>query len=134
MRYEEYVKRVQKADRLAREGDHASALDVLSSLVESELADPDKAVMCVNIAILRDQLGQPEEALCWYGRGIDYERRTGGHFAAESRAAYLAQLGRLEESLRAYEELAAQASLDEQTRERVRQNIDCLRTQLRLPR
>lgn len=59
-----------------------------------------------------------------------YERRSGGHFAAESRAAYLAQLGRLEESLLAYEELSARESLSEPVQERVRQNINRLRAQL----
>lgn len=130
MDYKEYVKHVQKADRLVQHGDYTSALEILYSLVESDLADPDKAVMCVNVAILWDKLGQPEEALHWYGRGMGHERRAGGHFAAESRAAYLAQLGRLEESLLAYEDLAARESLDEQTRERVRQNIGRLRAQL----
>lgn len=130
MDYSEYVNLVQKADQLVRKGDYNSALELLRSLVESDLADADKAVMCVNIAIIWDKLGQPEEALRWYGRGIAYERRSRGHFAAESRAAYLAQLGRLEESLLAYEDLLAQESLDEQTRERVRQNINWLRAQL----
>lgn len=130
MDYKEYVKRAQKADQLVREGNYTSALELLYSLVESDLADPDKAVMCVNIAIIWDKMGQPDEALRWYGRGMSYERRSGGHFVAESRAAYLAQLGRLEESLLAYEDLAAQESLDEQTRERVRQSINRLRALL----
>lgn len=130
MDYQEYVRRVQEVDRRVQRGDYTSALELLHSLVESDLADADKAVMCVNIAIIWDKLGQPEEALRWYGRGMGYERRSGGHFAAESRAAYLARLGRLEESLLAYEDLLAQESLDEQTRERVHRNIQMLRAQL----
>lgn len=130
MKYEEYVKRAQKAAQLAEKEDYTSALEILKSLVESDLAVPDKAMMCLNIAIIWDKLGQPEEALQWYERGMDYERRAGGCFVAEHRAAYLANLNRLEESLLAYEELAARESLDEQSRERVRQNIDRLRAQL----
>lgn len=131
MDYQEYVRRVREVEQRVQKGDYTSALELLYSLIDSDLADADKAVMCVNVAILLDRLGQPEEALRWYGRGMGYERRSGGHFVAESQAAYLAQLGRLEESLLAYEDLLARESLDEQSRERIRQNINRLRARLK---
>ncbi len=130
MDYQDYIRQAQEVERLVQKGDYSSALELLYSLVKSDLADTDKAMMCLNIAIIWDKLGRPEKALQWYERGMDYERRTGGCFVAEHRAAYLAKIGRLEESLLAYEDLAARESLSEQARERVRQNINWLRAQL----
>ena len=84
-------------------------------------------MLCLNIATIYDKLNQPIEVLKWYDQGIALERRQGGDFVAESKAVYLAERGEVSESLALYEALLTRETLDEQAKERIRQNITVLR-------
>ena len=127
MDYQEYTQRAQQAAQLVEVGAYEQAHELLRALVASEIADQDKAMMCLNLAVVAEKLGQTAEALRWYDAGMDYERRQGQCFVAEQKALYLAERGQLRESLAVYEALLNRASLDEMTKERIRQNIRVLR-------
>lgn len=128
--YEEYVNLAHQAAQLDEAGEYEQALDIFRTLLASDISDLDKAMMCNNIGIMQDKLGREPEALASYERGMSYERLHGRSFLAEQRAAYLYRLGRLAESLRAYEELLYRSSLTEEEKQRIRHNVGLLREQV----
>ncbi len=130
MEYEEYMRRAGEAAALVERGEYLKAGEILRSLVESELAPSDRAVMCLNLAIVCDRMGNMEEALRWYERGMTYERFAGAYFVEEHRAAYLAEKGRLAESLAAYKSLLARPHLAEGDKARIESNIHLLEERL----
>jgi hypothetical protein len=83
------------------------------------------------MAIIFGLKGQQSDALAWYDRAINYERPHGRFFAAESKAALLAELGWNAESLTMYEQLLSAPSLTDEDRERMRQNISILKDRAR---
>lgn len=131
MDYQTYTQRAQQAAQLVETGAYEQAHELLRQLVASDISERDKAIMCLNLAIVADKLGQTTEALRWYDEGMAYESRHGQVFVAESKAIYLAEQGKAEESLALYETLLTRASLDGSTQERIRQNIRRLRQRVK---
>lgn len=131
MEYEEYTRRAGEAAALVERGEYLKAIEILRSLVESDLAPSDRAVMCLNLAIVCDRMGNMEEALRWYERGMAYERFAGASFVEEHRAAYLAEKGRIAESLASYKALLARPNLAEGDKARIENNIRLLEERLR---
>ena len=129
MEYEDYFNQAQQAAQAVEEGEHEQALSIFRSLLSSDISDVDKAVMCYNVGVVLEKMGREEEALASYARGMSYERPHGRILVAEQRAVYLYRLGRLAESLRAYEELLYRPSLNEEEKLRMRHNIAALREQ-----
>lgn len=127
MHYQQYAQLAQRASQLVEQGDYAGASQVLHELLSSDISDLDKSVMCLNLAIVCDKQGQIEQALTWYERGIDYERRHSRCTVREKKAAYLVAKGRFRESFAIYEDLLAQGYLTESDKERIRQNLTILR-------
>jgi len=113
--------------RLVENAQHDDAIVVLRPLIECELDFFHKMIVCVNMAIIFGQKGQDSDALAWYDRAINYERPHGRYFAAERKAAYLAELGRTAESLSMYERLLSEPSLTGEDEERIRQNLSILK-------
>lgn len=130
MEHETYVRRANEASALVEKGEYPQAIEILRSLVESDLALTDKAMMCLNIAIVYDRMGDTDEALHWYDRGMAYEHLAGGRFVEEHRAAYLAEKGRIAESLLAYKSLLARSGLTEQDKARIEHNVHLLEERL----
>ena len=97
---------------------HAEALALCTKLLASGLADLDKANACLNAAGVCEKLGNADDALFWYDRGISYERQHSRFNVAEHKAAYLAGKGRTKESLMIYGRLQHEAEKD-----RIRHNI-----------
>ncbi len=130
MDYDEYVNLAHQGAAFDETGEHQQALDIFLGLLVSDISDLDKAMMCHNIGVVQEKLGREHEALSSYERGAGYERPHGRSFLAEQRAGYLYRLGRLAESLRAYEELLSRPSLTEEEQQRMRHNIAALREEL----
>lgn len=130
MDYEEYVNQAHQAAQLVENGEHERALSIFRSLLISDISDLDKAMMCHNIGVVQEKIGNEREALTSYEQGMSYERLHGRSFLAEQRAGYLYRIGRLTESLRAYEELLYRPSLTEEEKQRMRHNIAALREQI----
>ncbi|HYP01532.1 MAG TPA: hypothetical protein VER76_15185 [Pyrinomonadaceae bacterium] len=130
MDYDEYVNQAHQAAQSLEAGEYEQSLAIFNTLVLSDISDIDKAMMYHNIGVVLEKMGREEEALASYARGMNYERPHSRIHVAEQRAAYLYRLGRLEESLKAYEDLSYRSSLTEEEKQRVRYNIASLREQL----
>jgi hypothetical protein len=113
--------------RLVENAQHDDAIVVLRPLVECELDFFHKMIVCVNMAIIFGQKGQDSDALAWYDRAINYEQPHGRYFAAERKAAFMAERGWTAESLAMYERLLSEPSLTGEDEERIRQNLSILK-------
>lgn len=131
MEYQEYVRSAQRASKLVESGDYEGAIQVLRKLVSSDISRIDKAMMCLNLAIVYDKMGRLEDALFWYDEGADYERVHDRYYVAERKAAYLAEQGRYRESLDEYENLLRRAGLTEGDQERIEGQIKTLRRRVK---
>ena len=113
--------------RLVERGEHDDALLVLWPWIETPLPPFQKMITCVNTAAIYAMKNQVADALAWYDHGIEIERPLGIFFAAERKAAYLAEQGRASESLAIYEGLLWESSLKDEDRERIQRNVSTLR-------
>lgn len=118
-----YTSLAHRASDLVDSGQYTEALAVLEEIIASDLPDHDKAMMCLNTAVVYDKWGRVEDALTSYARAMDYERDTGSCFVAQHRAAYFSQLGRYDESMRCYEELLRRDDLAPADRAAFEQNV-----------
>jgi tetratricopeptide (TPR) repeat protein len=117
---------VEQAVTLDESGDHQGAAAIFQSLVGSDISDLDKSMMCLNLATLHDKMRLTDQALQWCERAIGYERAGSRCYAAQHKAAYLARLGRHDESQRLYEALLARSDLTATDREGIRHNLSVL--------
>jgi hypothetical protein len=118
------------AARLVENSQHDDAIIVLRPLLECDLQDLEKSMVCVNMAIIHSQKGQDSDALIWYDRGIGYERAHGRTFVAQHKAAFMAEKGWNSDSLTIYERLLTEPSLTDDDRERINHNIALLKERL----
>lgn len=126
MDYADYVQGTQRAADLVQAGHYDEAMEILRRLLNGDISDIDKSIMCLNIAVVYDKLGQNDKALEWHDRGIVFERAYARAFVALHKAGYLATQGRIQESLQLYHELAALPFLTESDKETIRRNIATL--------
>lgn len=118
-----YASLANRASDLVEAGQHQQAIDILGQLVQSDLPDFDKAVMSLNIATVRDKMGDHEAALASYADALAYEGRTSSYFVAQQHAAYLSGLGRYEESISAYHALIERPDVKPEDREIFAANV-----------
>ncbi len=118
------------AGRLADGGDYEDALTVLRPLLECELHDVHKSIVCVNMAIIHGTRGQTSDALACYERGVNFERPHARFFVAEQKAAYMAEQGWTADSLTLYERLLSEPTLTDEDATRIRHNISVLQERL----
>lgn len=118
------------AARLVDNSQHDDAITVLRPLIECELDNMVKSMVCINMATIYGLKGQDTDALGWYERGIGYERALGRYFVAECKAAFMAEKGWNSDSLSLYERLLAEPSLTDEARERIQHNISILKERL----
>ena len=130
MDYKEYADQAHQAAQLVEAGEYEQSLAIFNTLLSGDISDIDKAMMCHNIGVILEMMGSEQEALASYARGMSYERLHSRIYVAEQRAGYLYRLGRLAESLKAYEELLDRSSLTEEEKQRVKHNIASLREQI----
>lgn len=121
-----YVALTSRAAALLDAGQYPEALDIFEELVASDLSDFDKTMMCINLAVVHDKMGQHDQALTSYGRALSYERPSGAYFAEQHRAAYFSQIGMYAESIDCYRELLARAELKPNDRDAFSQNVTTL--------
>ena len=130
MDYPAYVDAMQRIATLVDQQSYDEALTELRTLLASDLLDRDKAVLCINMAVVYDKLGQPTDALEWYDHGVGYERTYRSHMVAEHKATFLVSQGRHAEALRLYDDLRRDRSIGEADKHRFTQNANVLRKQL----
>lgn len=90
----------------------ADALAIFTQLTETDLDDFGKAMACVNAAIVSDKLGQVDEALRWYDRGIRLERQLDRYVVALRKADYCVEKERHADALAAIQTLVASGVSD----------------------
>ena len=122
-----YAALASRASDLVVAGDRLQAIEILEEILRSDLPALDRAIMCMNIAIIQDQMGNTDKALETYSVAVDLERKTESYFVAESKAAYYSRLGMYDESSRSYDDLLRHKHLKPEDRERIRRNIAALR-------
>jgi tetratricopeptide (TPR) repeat protein len=126
MDYEEYYRQTHEAAKLDEAGDTAGALAVFQALIEADIAEIDRSLMCHNAGVLLDKLGRKEEALKAYDRGIALETPLCRFQVAEQKAALLHQLGRDGEALSLYRWMESRRWASENDKVRFRHNIEAL--------
>jgi len=122
-----YHSLANRASELVSAGDRLAAIEILETLVRSELPAFDRAIMCMNIAIVHGQMGDRDKALETYNHAVDLERETESYFIAQSRAAYYAEIGLYDESLRSYDDLLRHPHLKPGDHDVFQQNIATLK-------
>jgi predicted negative regulator of RcsB-dependent stress response len=130
MDYQAYVDAMQVVANQVDAGQYDDAIAGLRGLLNSDLLDADKAVLCINMAVVHEKMGRPSEVLAWYDRGMDYERAYRRHMTAEQKAGFLVNAGREAEALEIYESLLRERSLSEHEQQRIAHNVGILRAQL----
>lgn len=105
MLYDDYVNKAQEASKAVDAKDYDAALEILKDLVQSDLPDLDKSMMCFNLAVVWEKKGNSLESLRWYDRAIQFEKPHHRYFAQLEKAAYLVSIGRKEEALSIYQAL-----------------------------
>lgn len=105
MLYDDYVSKAQDASKAVDAKDYDAAMEILKDLVQSDLPDLDKSMMCINLAVVWEKKGNSLEALRWYDRAIQYEKPHHRYFAQQEKANYLYSIGRKEDALSIYQSL-----------------------------
>ncbi len=102
------------------------SVDFLYLLFLSDISDIDKSRMCTNLASVYDRLGNTDEAISWYDKGIDIEQNYSRFEVSEKKAEYLSALGRNKEAVAIYESLIKQNFVSEADKEQMRKTIQTL--------
>ena len=121
MNYQDYIRSIQETEQLAQNGKLKDAVDAYYKLILSEISDIDKAGLCAALALVYDKLGNTEEALSWFDKGIAYDQTYSRFGVAEKKAQYLSTIGRSSAGVAIYEELVKQPYVSEVDKERMRQ-------------
>lgn len=123
MDFNTYRELATKASDLHGAGKSAEALKILTELVLSDISDIDKSVMCLNAAIICDSMGDPEQAIKWYDRGIAHEQVQSQYGVAIRKAVYLFEKKRHNESLTVFDGLLSKPYLVENDRVAIQSNV-----------
>ena len=133
MNYKDFQNRVDHGTQMFDSGNLQAALEIFSSLVNSDISDLDKSSMCLNIAVVYDKLGNYQQCLEWYTRAVQLEKPHCRFDAQEYLATYLKQINRPRESLKILESLLASTHLMESDKVRVREGIEALKVEISKP-
>ncbi len=123
MDYQEYLNRTQQASQLVKSARLQEAVDCLYVLFLSDISDIDKVSICADLATVYDRMGQTEEAISWYEKGVDIEQNYSRFDILEKKAQYLSLIGRSIDAVPIYESLIKQPFVSETDKERMRKTI-----------
>ncbi len=126
MQYQDYLQRVKQTSQLLQEAHYKQAVEALYQLVLSDISDVDKAEMCAKLALVYDRMGNTDEAMKWFEKGIAYEQNYDRYEVTEKKAQYLSDLGFSNMAVPIYESLIKQPFVSEEEKERMRKAIQGL--------
>jgi tetratricopeptide (TPR) repeat protein len=129
MEYQDYLNRTNQAAKLMQSGRFKEAVVCLYKLFLSDISDIDKVNICTNMATVYDRMGNTEEAISWYDKGIAIEQNYHRFEAHEQKAQYLSQIGHNQEAVPIYESLISQPFISEADKERMRKATQTLLSQ-----
>lgn len=127
MDYAVYYKAMHDAAAAVEAEDYETSIAGFHGLLDADISDLDKAMICNNLAVICDKLGDIEGALSWYDAGMAYEAPYMRFFIAECKAKYLADHAHAEAALAIYAGLATQPYLNESDKDRIVGNMNILR-------
>ena len=127
MDYATYLARMQHALAVAEQGDLAGATAEYMTLVDSDISDPDKANICLNLAVITARQQRVEESLAMHDLAERFEERCSRYTAIERKAGLLQSIGRTDEAVALFERLQRESFVLEQDKERYRQIVQSLR-------
>ena len=133
MDYQEYQNRINRGTQMFEAGNLQAALEVFMGLVDSDISDIDKSRMCINVAVVYEKAENPQQALQWYMRAVQFEKPHCRFEAQEYLAVYLSELGRLRDSLKVYESMLPSSHLTEEDKVRLRQRVDEIKKEVNKP-
>lgn len=123
MDYQELQRTIQNAHDLIQSGKLKEIEAILFPLILSDISELDKAGIFGLMASVYDRMGDTEEALAWFDKGIACEQPYCRFEIEEKKAEYLSQLGRHPEAIKIYEQLLTQPYLTESDKERMRKLV-----------
>ncbi|MBD8077827.1 hypothetical protein [Cellulosimicrobium arenosum] len=128
MDYDEFAQAMRAASDAHEAGRSSEAVDTYRRLLDDPtLADVDKAMVAVNLATVLSAVGAPNSEIEGvYDRGISVESRWMRGFATESKAVWLAGLGRVDAARRVYQSLLGQGWASMSDRHRWASNVEKL--------
>jgi tetratricopeptide (TPR) repeat protein len=118
-----YSQRAQQASDHVNRGEFSQAMQLLQSLVESDLPAIDRAIMSLNMAIVCEKMGHHDHALQWYDYGIELEHPLMRYTVALNKADYLARTNRKPQAIAIYEMLLHEPYLALNEMERIRESL-----------
>ena len=133
MDYQEYQNRINRGTQMFEAGNLQAALEVFMGLVDSDISDIDKSRMCINVAVVYEKAENPQQALQWYMRAVQFEKPHCRFEAQEYLAVYLSELGRLRDSFKVYESMLPSSHLTEEDKVRLRQRVDEIKKEVNKP-
>ncbi len=123
MEYQVFRNLGQQADQLIGNGHLKEAEEAYYKLMLSDISDIDKAALSSSLAQVYDKMGNTEEALAWFDKGIATEQPYCRYDVAEKKAKYLSWLGKNTEAAAVYEQLVKQPFISEAEKDRMMQVI-----------
>ncbi len=103
------------------------ALVELEKLEQSGLPDTYRAMVWVNIGLVRGKIGALAAAKAAYDRAIELEKPLGRHYAMTLKAVFLAEQGFPDDSIAIFEELLARSDILPEERAAYTENIRVLK-------
>jgi len=126
MEYQEYLNRTQQASQIMKAGRLQEAVDFLYLFFLSDISDIDKVSICNDLATVYDRMGNTEDAISWYDKGVDIEQNYSRYEILEKKAQYLSLIGRSKDAVPIYESLLKQPFVSEADKERMRKTTQTL--------
>jgi tetratricopeptide (TPR) repeat protein len=126
MEYPEFTRQMAEINNLLSSSRLKEAETSLYQLIMQDISDLDKAALCVKMANVFDRLGNVDEALAWYDKGIAYEQLYCHFEITEKKAEYLSQMGRTKDAIPIYELLMKQPFITELDKNRITKVIQTL--------
>lgn len=126
MQYQEFIQKIQKTSKLIKEARFQEAVNSLYQLYLSDISEIDRAEICANLAAVYDRMGNTEDALAWYEKGVSCEQNYCRYFVTEKKAQYLSQLGHNDQAVLIYESLIQQPFVSEVEKERLHKALQSL--------
>jgi len=121
--YQEFLRLTREAEAHLEAGRLKEAETLLLDLIMGDVSDLDRAALCAKMATVFDRLGNTQEALDWFDKGIAAEQAYCRYETLEKKAVYLSQLGRYNNAVKIYEQLLKQPYLTESEKERIRKSL-----------
>jgi tetratricopeptide (TPR) repeat protein len=115
---------ITRGAQLFESGKLAEAAELFKRLAEKEdLGRAGRAIASVNLAVTYDRMGHPDHAVAAYEYGVGVVV-TDYVFAQEHRAAYLFNIGRIDDAIGVWEHLLDLDFLPQQRADAFRQSLD----------